>query len=310
VPTPIPAFADALQSLQARYIDAQQGFALHPKGGYRADATAWAILALTAWEGDSARTNAARQRLAQDQKPDGRVPLSTQHPEAFWPTALSILAWQHDPNRESSLKRARQFLLETSGTHRRRLAGEPVGHDPALRGWPWIDRTHSWVEPTALALMALKTEGYREHERVREAVAMLLDRQLPKGGWNCGNTIVFGRELHPYLHSSGMALTALAGLASLSEVGKTLTYLKAALPEVRTPLSLGWGVLGLTAWGERPPDSLAWIQESLSRQKRYGPYNTCWLSLLLVAAAPLGQEAIFSRPGRVKQAGVQGMLTN
>jgi hypothetical protein len=71
--------------------------------------------------------------------------------------------------------------------------------------------THSWIEPTALGVIALKAAGHERHERVQEAIRMILDRQLPHGGWNYGNTFVFGRELRPMPESSGAALAGLAG---------------------------------------------------------------------------------------------------
>ena len=37
-------------------------------------------------------------------------------------------------------------------------------------GWPWVDGTHSWVEPTALALLVMGREGLSGHSRAREGV--------------------------------------------------------------------------------------------------------------------------------------------
>ncbi len=282
-----------LKLLRGRYLEAQGGFALQSGGGYRPDATAWAVLACRALGDETDMIAAAQHRLAKDQLADGRICLSPYSPEACWPTALSVLAWQKSSNYQEAQRRGVQYLLSTTGLHGRRNPEKVVGHDASLKGWPWIARTHSWVEPTAITLIALKLAGYQHHARTREAVAMLLDRQLLGGGWNYGNTRVFGRELAPYLHSTGLALTALKDLVERQKVEKSLSYLQDGVFRVRTPLSLGWGLLGLTAWGERPPDSRKWMEESLNRQGRYGFYNTCWLSLLLVAAAaPEGLASI------------------
>jgi hypothetical protein len=68
---------------------------------------------------------------------------------------------------------------------------------------------------------------------------------------------------------------------------------------VRTPLALGWGLLGLASWGERPDEAQSWISECLNRQKRYGSYDTASLSLLIVASrAPRGLESVFSQRGQ------------
>ena len=132
----------------------------------------------------------ARSRLAADQLPDGRVCISPDHPEVYWPTSLAVFAWHQSPEHRENQARAADFLITSSGTHCPREADSPSAHDTNIKGWPWIADTHSWAEPTALAMMALKIAGYGGHQRVKEATRLLLDRQLPQGGWNYGNTLV------------------------------------------------------------------------------------------------------------------------
>ena len=126
--------------------------------------------------------DADRSRLARDQLSDGRVPISASHVEAFWPTPLAILAWQGSSRHRDAQARAVQFLLATTGRHSEKQVSSVLGHDTSLRGWPWIADTHSWVEPTAIAMMALQASGYGDHPRVQEAGDMIVDRQLPNGG--------------------------------------------------------------------------------------------------------------------------------
>ena len=68
------------------------GFRDRQGGVYRADATAWAILALMAAGTESDLSSAARSRLAADQLGDGSISISPLHPHAFWPTSLAVLA--------------------------------------------------------------------------------------------------------------------------------------------------------------------------------------------------------------------------
>ena len=161
-----------------------------------------------------------------------------------------------------------------------------VGHNPALVGWPWIAGTHSWVEPTALAVLALAREGFPDHPRVAQGICLLLDRALGHGGWNYGNTSVFGRELRPQPGPTGQALLALAatpGKAPDRAVSPAVAYLTRILPEVRAPISLGWGVLGLRAWNACPDLAGTWLTESHSRHS--GTRDAAaGLGLLLVAA--------------------------
>lgn len=277
-----------------------QGGGFRSRGGndYRPDATAWAIVALQAFSPATGNIQSGQARLAADQQPDGRISISPEHLEAFWPTPLAILAWQQAPKFREAQTQAVQFLLHTSGLHFPKNQNLPVGHDPSIQGWPWIAGAHSWVIPTAMAVLALRVAGYGEHGRIGEARRLLLDRQLPDGGWNYGNITVFGQKLHPMPESTGMALCALAGIVGREEIAVSLDYLKLRVAQVRTPVSLSWGLLGLGAWGEKPAAAALWLRECWRRQERYGGYDTEAISLMLLAlTTPRGIPALFE-PGR------------
>ena len=173
--------------------------------------------------------------------------------------------------------------MKTTGNHFKRHADSPAGHDTAIRGWPWTEGTHSWVEPTSLAMIALRVTGNGGNERVAEGARLLMDRQLSKGGWNYGNTTVFGTELAAMPESTGLALSALSGLADKQDVSRSIALLKDSVKTLTTPFSLGWAILGLSAWGERPSDANAMIDRCLKRQDRYGTYDTSLMGLMIVA---------------------------
>lgn len=273
------------ETIRSRGV-ASGGFSMVPGGAYRPDATAWAVMALAAArfdDQDDGFIESSRSRLAADQQKDGRVRISPSNPEAFWPTQLAVLAWVGSPLHAEARSRAVDFLLSISGKHWAKDPDSPLAHDTSLRGWPWAEETHSWVEPTSLALLALKATGNENHGRVKEGVRMLLDRQLPSGGWNYGNTSVYGRELHPQPDMTGMGLNALAALVPEGDIRRSLEYLQEIVSKLKTPRSLGWAVLGMDAWQNKPRTSDGWIMECVARQERYGAYDTTALSLLLMA---------------------------
>ena len=135
------------------------GFSIKPGGRYRNDATAWALIASCAAEEKPDRLKPSRTRLASNQLENGIVPLSTDHPDTIWTTPLAILAWRGTSEYSSMRDRAIEFLLKTAGVY-----------DSSLKGWPWTSKAHSWAEPTALSVTALRVTGYEAHERVREAL--------------------------------------------------------------------------------------------------------------------------------------------
>jgi hypothetical protein len=142
-----------------------------------------------------------------------------------------------------------------------------VGDDQSVLGWAWTAGTHSWIEPTALAIVALVREGIDDHPHVREGLQMILDRALLKGGWNYGNKLVFNQALRPHPGPTGQALLALAAAGRSSRpraVDPAIHYLRRVLTEVRAPSSLAWGVLGLRAWSACPDEAQTWLSESFA----------------------------------------------
>ncbi|MHC4790231.1 MAG: prenyltransferase/squalene oxidase repeat-containing protein [Planctomycetota bacterium] len=258
------------------------GFAAKETCSFRPDATAWAVIALRTFGQKNDIIQKAQKQLAILQSPDGRVAMSKNQPKVLWPTPLAILAWLNVPEFKQPKQQAIDFLFSVSGTQVIDSKGI-FKHNATLKGWPWNENTHSWVIPTAMSLMALKACGYNEHERVLEAVKLLVDRQLPSGGWNYGNTIVFEQELLPIPECTGYALNALAGYIEYRQVEKSIEYLKKHASNLKSPLSLSWAILGLGAWSSQPANAKQLLLQCLAAQSRYGSYSTDLLSQILIS---------------------------
>ena len=281
--TPLASSIAAIESTSLT----EGGFATAQSGDFRPDATAWAVMALRACGDDSELISRAQRRLAEWQGRDGRVAMSKNQPGAFWPTPLAMLAWVGEPESKEALERAANFMLATSGEHLS-LPRAIFKHDGSLKGWSWNEGTHSWVVPSSLGLLALKACGHAGHERPLEAVRLLIDRQLPSGGWNYGNTVVFGTELLPIPECTGHALNALAGYVEYQHVATSIEYLKQEVARLRSPLSLVWAILGLGAWSLRPPDFRQRLLECIALQKHHGAYGTDLLAQVLVGYCASG----------------------
>ena len=277
-----PNERSSLRLLEERFA-AGVGFPSRPGGGFRPDATCWAILALQAAGSTSGVIDKARRLLVNAHGEDGRVCVCPQRPDACWPTPLAVLAWHGAPEFDGPRAKAARFLLEFDqiGILDGPQPGE--GHDPTIKGWPWTAKAHPWVEPTAYLLLALRACGHESHDRAEDAVRLLIDRQLATGGWNVGTTISFGQQTWPTPEATGVALQALAGLVSRLAVEESIAYLRSQLPALKAPMSLGWAILGLHAWQETIEQPQERILKVLERQGQFGPYDTFGLSLLLLA---------------------------
>lgn len=251
------------------------GWGYRRGAGSCAEPTALVGLALLATDREAGPTRtaaapalaAAADWLTTVQRADGSVGVSASTPTPGWATPYAALFWKALGAHEGRVRSASGWLLGQKGRTLDR-ADDPnkvAGHDTTLVGWPWVDDTHSWLEPTALAVLALGRVGLGDHPRVREGLRLIRDRAVEPGGWNYGNKSVFGRPLRPQPAPTGLALLTLAGTGPrTADVGRAVRYLRAALPGVRASASLGWGLVGLRAWGEAPADSDRWLSEAFA----------------------------------------------
>ncbi len=252
--------------------------------------TALAALALLAW---NRRDEASRhlQWLASVQRPRGSVGISAQQKTPGWPTPLAVAAWcawqshaegrgedrtanieprTSNPSRQCydmNLRSAIRWLLKTEGKklprQGKKLPRQKDGHDPTLAGWPWVQDTHSWIEPTAWSVLALKAAGKGEHVRTREAVRLLVDRLLPSGGCNYGNTVVLGQQLRPHIQPTGAALLALAEETDPSgRIQRSIDYLLNELSTRTTAASLSYALLGLKSHGYEVREAETWLESA------------------------------------------------
>jgi hypothetical protein len=231
--------------------------------------------------------------LASIQSGDGTLGISAAETSPHWPTGLAVIAWnalRHAPDAsnvlEAAIGKAMGWILTMKGETSPR--NDEVGHDTMAIGWPWVAGTHAWVEPTVFNLLALKARGHAQHLRARQAVGLLVDRLLPGGGCNYGNTVVLGQTLRAHVEPTGLTLTALADEPDTTgRVARSITYLESALDGTTTAASLAYGLIGLAAFARTPVAAAQWLASAAERTRRRGasPYR-----LALLALASLGTE--------------------
>ena len=99
------------------------------------------------------------------------------------------------------------------------------------------------------------------HPRSDEALKLIVDRLLPEGGCNHGNTFVLGQSLVPHLQPTGIVMLVLAGEPVKDpRVAKSLDYLARALDATTTAASLAYALMGLAAHGRTPANALELLE--------------------------------------------------
>ena len=263
----IPALIDHLRATQ----NSDGGWGSIRGRQSNTEATSLATLALNR-VGPSTHVSAERgiTWLRQRQQPDGSWPLTASVNAGSWTTALAVTCLANHANTLSDVQRGAEWLLG----HRGRSLGffasllyrvmpnrMPVRLNPSLHGWAWTTNEFSWVEPTAYALIALKKlrrgESSAARPTILEAEAMLYDRACPGGGWNYGNSTVYGEALAPYLETTAIALVALQDRRDDERNRAGLEALKRMLGDAASGLGLSWCILCLRIHGD---DVSTWLR--------------------------------------------------
>jgi hypothetical protein len=188
-----------------------------------------------------------------------------------WGTILAGFTLQRTGIGAELRERYVKYLLNSRGNLLDKKVGQELKLNPELQAWSWARGTASWVEPTAYALLSLKANGLRDHERVRTGEAFLFDRACYEGGWNYGNKEVLKVVLEPMPTNTCFALLALQDTARQHEViTKSLAYLEDELAARQSSLLLALGVMCLDIY-ERPVDKL--LTSLLARQQDNGSWR-------------------------------------
>jgi hypothetical protein len=253
-------------------------------GKTAAEPTALAALALVAhsrWS-DAQKLTA---RLADMQQSSGAVAVRPGEDWPGWPTSLAICAWTATDRAQfrDPIDRGATWLLAHRGLALKDV--RELGHNTELVGWAYAENTHSWVEPTAFAVLAFKAVGQADHPATREGIEVLRDRQLPGGGLNYGNTYVLGQLIRPHVQPTGIGLIALAGESDPSNrLAKSVAWLRRSIGPDTTPMSLAWALLGLRAHGVVMPPADEWLAAAAQQVRSRGGSSPHKLALLALAA--------------------------
>ena len=224
------------------------------------ECTSLAILALGSEAQDAQRTGT--EHLLRLQKHDGGWPAFVGDAERAWTTALVLCALNTTNDFADAREGAFHWLMTERGREANwfwrwkfKLADRAVRFDPDRYGWPWLPGSASWVIPTAFSVIAVKqftacSPTEISERRIRLGVDMLLDRVCVGGGWNSGNSVVYGVPLWAHVEATAIALLAMQDEKRTPAVQASLDWLKQASLSIESVESLGWSVLSLFVYQE------------------------------------------------------------
>lgn len=234
-----------------------------PSGGWSFDRSRQASIECTclnalalSWIADRS-ANEAVSFLLKTQLKNGAWPAFEGDAEPSWVTALALCTAIITNQMPNAPERAVRWLLSERGKESHwfwrwkfKTVDRNARFNPDQYGWPWIPDTCSWVIPTAFSLIALKqftvcSRHEDSERRIRLGVEMLLDRACVDGGWNAGNSVVYGVPLRPHVEATAIALLALQDEGRNEVVEKSLAWLQRQASTIDSLSSLSWTILSL-----------------------------------------------------------------
>jgi len=224
------------------------------------EATCLAELALAPER--QANSSAAILFLLKSQLSDGGWPAFLGDSEGSWTTALALCTLNSTGDFTAAREKAFRWLYAERGREghwfwrwKFKTSDRNVRFDPDKYGWPWVTGSASWVIPTAFSIIAIEqftvcNRSEESEKRIHLGVEMLLDRECVDGGWNSGNSLVYGVPLRPHVEATAIALLALQDEQRIEMVQKSLSWLRQNAASVDSVSSLAWCILTLFVYQE------------------------------------------------------------
>jgi len=277
--------ADLRRSI-AQVTSADGGWSYYPGRESRIEPTCWAMLALSATGGEAIRVEQGLSYLHGRQRAAGRLLEDSVGTVNYGWNGLALLTDVVVSGPSSSPWRSRlvDALLAAKGVA---LPNSPaLRQDNQLQAWSWIDGTFSWVEPTALCVLALKKAGMSgpAAARLEEAELMLFDRVCDAGGWNYGNAEVLTQDLRPYVPTTALALLALQDRRDHPVVRRSLDWLVAHATAEHASMALSLAAQCLQVFGLPADAPRALLVEQQARTGFLGNVHLMSMALLTLGA--------------------------
>src|SRR5579875_105522 len=237
------------QPLISLLLEAQNpdgGWGYRVRASSAVEPSAWAMLALsTAFDRPelSQALDSGLRWLSATQLPDGSWPSFVGQCYGVWTTSVacgvcSVFLVQSPQYCEVSLVRGLDWLCrsvpgEGSWQSRIRFRLMPSNRlcAPGAYGWTWTRNKSRWVEPTAYALLVLRSAPPallpgRAQARIERAERFLFDTRCHRGGWDLGDPPSPEADRMPQAWPTAWALMALSHHAERADVQEAVAWLE------------------------------------------------------------------------------------
>ena len=251
--------------------------------------TTVALLALQDETGAAASFQKGMSWLLGSQNPDGGWGINENDPESGWQTAWAIIALRKAKQVNVTISKAMDWLayVGTSQVSQEEFKkpDPPVSDDPGAIVWPWLPGQVCWIEPTAMAVLALESRDNSPlaSSRINAAVDYFIKYRTPIGGWDIGNAGPLDTIVLPRAFPTSLVLMALNLAAPQAIISNDISALKQDMMFDLSVLSLSSGLLAIRVLGETADEVEVDIKDKQNANGSWdnNPFFTGWAMLAI-----------------------------
>ncbi len=271
--------------------------AQHPSGGWGyqtnykpvVEPTAAILLALR----EEVDAKDAFQRgvawLLSSQNQDGGWGINEVDRESGWQTAWALMAMKYSDQVGEAISKAQGWLTKVStyyvAEEEFQKSGIPQDSNIGALAWPWLPGQVIWIEPTALAMLALQgmNASPLTLARVSSALEYFTKYRTPVGGWNAGNEGPLDMPVSPHAYQTAIVLIALASTSPNAIQPVDITALKQDLDKDTGMLALATACLALRLLGKESTSLISKLSAGRLSDGSWesNPFVTAWAMMAL-----------------------------
>jgi hypothetical protein len=190
------------------------------------------------------------------QHQDGGWGINENDIESGWHTAWALIALRYSTQNNEVISKAVEWLKSVATpeiTQEEFLKPEIPSRDNFDAFiWPWLPGQAGWIEPTALAVLALEGRDVSQLATARISAALRYFQQYrtQEGGWNLGNAGPLDTIVTPRAYPTALVLMALTHIAQEEIKTIDLYAIRQDLQRDPSMLAQSAGLLAMRTLGE------------------------------------------------------------
>jgi hypothetical protein len=201
--------------------------------------------------------NRGLEWLRKSQNSDGGWGYTSGDEESNWLTAWAVLVLGRIGQVDDGFRGGAAWLANVATLYQvahdemESVFGVTAVQGPASKCWPWLPGEATWIEPTALSILALgaaeKTDEIQN--RMEAGVHYFQERRCPGGGWDVGNPPMFGSTAPARTQTTACVLLSLNSLSPESILSEDIQVMRKDMMDDGGVLALSWGLLAIRTLG-------------------------------------------------------------